>query len=54
MNNDTTIINRLWWLRKHLNDHFGDKKYKEVYDKTLNEDICLELDELIVYIKLEY
>lgn len=54
MNNDKTIINKLWWLRKMLQDHFGDKEYKEVYDKTLPEEVCKEIDELVAYIKLNY
>lgn len=54
MNTDRTLINKLWWLHKHLNDHFGDKEYKEVYDKELNSDICREVDELVEYIKTNY
>lgn len=54
MNDDTTIINKLWHLRKQLNDHFGDKEYKEVYRTPLNVDICNEVDELVAHIKLNY
>jgi hypothetical protein len=54
MNNDKTIINKLWWLKKLLNDHFEEFDYSVVYDKELNTDICKEVDELVAYIKENY
>lgn len=51
---DKTIINKLWWLRNMLNDFWGDKEYKEIYDKKLPEEIAKELDELVAYIKETY
>lgn len=54
MNNDKTIINKLWWLKGLLNSHFEGKAYKEVYDKELNSDICREVDELVAHIKANY
>lgn len=54
MNTDKTLINKLWWLKNQLNDHFGDKEYREVYNKTLNTDICREVDELVQHIKENY
>lgn len=54
MNNDKTLINKLWWLRKHLNDHFGDKEYKDVYDKELDSDTSRELDAIVQHIKTNY
>lgn len=54
MNEDTQIIHHLWWLRKFLNEHFGEKEYKDIYRKTLDSDICKELDELVAHIKANY
>lgn len=51
---DKTLINKLWWLQKALTAHFGDKDYKEVYNKKLSEDVCKEVDELVAYIKENY
>ena len=39
MNNDRTLINKLWWLRKFLNDHFEDNEYKAVINMDLSVDI---------------
>ena len=54
MNKDTQIIHYLWWLRKFLNDHFGDMEYKDVIRKELGVDVCNEVDELVKYIKENY
>jgi hypothetical protein len=54
MNNDTTLINKLWWLKGFLNAHFGDKEYKEVYKKDLTPEICKEIDEIVLHIKQNY
>ena len=43
--NDSTIINKLWWLRKFLNDSFKGKEYKDICRKELSVDICKEVDE---------
>lgn len=51
---DKTIINKLWWLRKMLDEHFADKEYKEVYDKELPSEVVQEVDELVAYIKENY
>jgi CO dehydrogenase/acetyl-CoA synthase beta subunit len=49
---DKTIINKLWWLNKMLNEHFKDKEYKDVHDKEVPEEVCKEIDELVEHIKL--
>ncbi len=54
MKNDTQIIHHLWWLRKFLNSHFGDKEYKDVYRKELDTDTIKELDALVAHIKTNY
>lgn len=54
MNQDTTLINRLWWLRKFLDNHFNTQEYKEVYNKPLDTDTMRELDEIVAHIKLNY
>jgi hypothetical protein len=54
MNNDSQIINHLWWLRKFLNNHFGDKEYKDIIREELDTDTCRELDDLVQHIKLNY
>jgi CO dehydrogenase/acetyl-CoA synthase beta subunit len=51
---DKTIINRLWWLRKMLDDFWGSKPYKEIYDKALPAEVVKEIDELVAYIKETY
>jgi len=52
--NDKTIITHLWWLRKHLNEQYKNKEFKEVVHEELSEDIAKELDGLVSYIKLNY
>lgn len=54
MNSDKTIIHHLWWLRKFLNNHFGDKEYKDVIYQELDSDTMREIDELVQHIKTTY
>lgn len=54
MKQDTTLINKLWWLNKFLTSHFDGKEYKEVYNLTLSKDVCDEVDELVAHVKENY
>lgn len=54
INNDTTLINRLWWLRKFLNRDFDGKSYDEINDDGLSTDVCKEVDEIVEHIKTNY
>lgn len=54
MNDDKTLINKLWWLRKFLNEEWNDKEYKDICNDTLNEDICKEVDAIVQHIKENY
>jgi hypothetical protein len=51
---DSTIINKLWWLRKFLNSQWGEREYKEICEEKLSDEIAKEVDELVAYIKENY
>lgn len=54
MNNDKTLINKLWWLNKFLNEAFEGKTYPQAQEEGLNVDICNEVDEIVKHIKQNY
>jgi hypothetical protein len=54
MNDDKTIIHKLWWLKRFLDDQWKDRAYAEIHAEPLSEDICNEIDEIVQYIKENY
>lgn len=53
MENDTQVIHHLWWLRRFLQNHFGDKEYKDVIRQELDSDTIRELHDIVLHINNE-